>query len=317
MREARFGVVVINWNGADDTIASLSSLLSADPRPAHVVVVDNGSSDDSVARLRGWSGINASGATEIAPSGIATADGAGWFTLIIADRNLGFSSGNNIGLRMLAEHTDATHFLLLNNDAMVAPDFFAQVTGAICETPDAGLLGALVYRHPERNEIWFAGAVEARWRALILHRTDPPETQAPYATTFVTGCAMVISRDLYDAEGGLAEVYNPIYWEDADYSCRACTQGWRAVIIPRAHVYHRVGASGAGEAFTPRTAFAQNRNRVIYVRRNYRGLDRVMALSYLVATKPTRALVELARGRRAIGSAIFRGFWEGITQRLA
>lgn len=317
MPEARFGVVVINWNGANDTIASLDSLLSAHPRPDHVVVIDNGSSDDSVAHLQQWARVNAPGWAETTPGSMSAADGAAWLLLITAHRNLGFSGGNNVGLRMLAEHTDATHFLLLNNDAMVAPDYFAQVANAIHEIPGVGLLGALIYRHPERDDIWFAGAVETPWRALIQHRTDAPEARAPYATTFVTGCAMVISRDLYHAEGGLAEVYNPIYWEDADYSCRACAHGWQVVIIPQAHVYHRVGASGAGEIFTPRTAFAQNRNRAIYVRRNYRGLNRVMALGYLIATKPARALLELARGRGPIGFAIFRGFWQGITQRLA
>ena len=317
MPETRFGVVLINWNGANDTVAALDSLLAAEPRPDHVVIVDNGSTDDSIARLRQWAGVNAPGWTRTAPGGMSINEEAGWFTLITAERNLGFSGGNNVGLGVLAEHTDASHFLLLNNDAMVAPDYFAQLARAIEDLPGVGLLGALIYRHPERNDIWFAGAIETPWRALIQHRTDAPEVQTPYPTTYVTGCAMVISRDLYSSEGGLAEVYNPIYWEDADYSRRACARGWQAAIVPRAHVYHRVGASGAGETFTPRTALAQNRNRAIYVRRNYRGLDRVMALGYLIATKPARALVELARGRGPIGVAIFRGFWQGMTLRLA
>lgn len=317
MPETRFGVVLVNWNGPNDTVASLDSLLSARPRPDHVVVIDNGSADDSVARLQQWARINAPAWVGADPVSAAGIDGAAWLMLITAKRNLGFSGGNNVGLRILAERTGVTHFLLLNNDAMVAPDYFAQIASAIEEVPSAGLLGALIYRHPERDNVWFAGAVETPWRALIKHRTSVPKSEAPFATPFVTGCAMVISRQLYDANGGLAEVYNPIYWEDADYSRQARMRGWAVVIVPRAHVYHRVGASGAGEIFTPFTAFSQNRNRAIFVRRNYRGLDRVMALSYLTATKPARALLELVRGRGPIGAAIFRGFWQGMTQRLA
>jgi GT2 family glycosyltransferase len=317
MSETRFGVVLINWNGANDTIASLDSLLSATPQPEHVVVIDNGSADDSLARVQNWASSNAPSWAETNPTSPASVDGSAWLMLIAADRNLGFSGGNNVGLRVLAERTNATHFLLLNNDAMVAVDYFAHMARAIDELPSAGLLGALIYRHPERDNVWFAGAVETPWRALIKHRTGVPDAQTPFATPFVTGCAMVISRQLYDANGGLAEVYNPIYWEDADYSCQARMRGWPVVIVPRAHVYHRVGASGAGEVFTPRTAFSQNRNRAIFVRRNYHGLDRVMALSYLTATKPARALLELLRGRGPVGAAIFRGFWQGMTQRLA
>ena len=316
MLEARFGVVIINWNGADDTIAALESLVAAQPRPDHVVVVDNGSADDSVARLRKWCTVNAPSWSEAIAGLSGEVDPSVWLLLISAGSNLGFSGGNNIGLKWLAGQTDVSHLMLLNNDAMIAPDFFAHVASAIRDLPGVGLLGSLIYRHPERDRVWYSGAVAIPWRALVLHRVDTPVAAAPYPTPFVTGCAMIISRPLYEAEGGLVDDYNPIYWEDADYSYRAHARGWQVVVVPCAHVYHRVGASGGGELLTPRTAFFQNRNRAIYVRRNYRGLDRIIALGYLTATKPARALVELARGRGALGSAIFRGFWRGVTQAL-
>ncbi len=316
MPDARVGVVVVNWNGADDTIATLESLLTAEPRPAHVIVVDNGSADDSLVRLRAWIRRNATSSSEAGTDDARSIQASAWLFLLTASRNLGFSGANNVGLRLLAERTDVSHFLLLNNDATVAPDYFAQIQNAIADQPDAGLIGALIFRHPQREQIWFAGGFEIRSRALILHHVAPPPTDEPYATAFVTGCAMVISRALYQVEGGLDEVYNPIYWEDGDYSHRARARGCPIIVVPRAHVYHRVGASGGGERLTPRTAFFQNRNRAIYVRRNYRGVDRWVALLYLSVTKPARALVETARARGALGGAILRGFWRGLTERL-
>lgn len=317
MPDARFGVVVINWNGAEDTIAALESLVAADPRPDHVVVVDNGSEDDSAARLREWSRKNAPTWTEESEVGDGDIKSDAWLVLITATTNLGFSGGNNVGLKWLSERTSATHFLLLNNDAMIAPDYFGHIASAVRDLPGVGLLGALIYRHPERDRVWYSGAFAIPWRALVLHEINAPRVMKPYPTPFVTGCAMVISRPLYEAEGGLADVYNPIYWEDTDYSHRARTRGWTVFVVPRAHVYHRVGASGNGERLTPRTAFLQNRNRAIYVRRNYRGVIRVVALGYLTVTKPARALVEVARGNSGIGGAIFRGLWSGMTQRIA
>lgn len=317
MPDVSFGVVLVNWNGHRDTVAALDSLRDARERPAHVVVVDNGSSDDSLDVLREWATARAPTWREVGPgSGGWTADDAGWLTLIAAGENLGFSGGNNVGLRYLASRTADSHFLLLNNDAMVAPEYFAELRAMLRAHPDAGLVGSLIFRHPERDRVWFAGGYEVPRRALVLHHYDAPDTERPYATDFVTGCAMLIARALYDAEGGLPEIYNPIYWEDADYSYRARTGGWRVMIAPRAHVYHRVGASGAGETLTPRTAHLLNRNRGYYVRRNYRGLDRASALAYLIATKPARALVEIARGNRAVGAAMFRGFVQGMFGRV-
>ncbi|HEY5086564.1 MAG TPA: glycosyltransferase family 2 protein [Gemmatimonadaceae bacterium] len=317
MPDTQFGVVMINWNGAEDTIPALDSLVAATPRPDRVVLIDNGSEDNSLMRLRAWCDAKAPSWNESAPLALDNIDNSAWLLLITADSNLGFSGANNVGLRYLAKSTSVTHMLLLNNDATVAPDFFAEMANAIHDWPHAGLLGCLIYRHPQRDQIWFAGSKEIPWRALINHVVDAPGTNDPFPARFVTGCAMVISRALYDAEGGMAEVYNPIYWEDADYSHRAIARGWRPMVVPRALVYHRVGASGSGERLTPRTAFLQNRNRAIYVRRNYRGPDRLLALGYLCATKPARAVVEIARGHGPLGSAIVRGFWRGMTQRLA
>lgn len=305
MPDVTYGVVLLNWNGYTDTEAALESLLAADPRPDRVVVVDNGSADDSLARLRTW--ISRNDPTLDAP----------WVSLVAESQNRGFACGNNIGLARLSATTDVTHFVLLNNDAMVAPDYFARISEAIHEYPDAALLGCTIYYHPARDRVWFGGGYEIPYRALMLHRYEPPKNPLPHTTAFVTGCAMVISRELYDARGGLAECYTPIYWEDTEYSFRARNDGWRVMLVPSASVFHRVSASMGGEKTTPRAAFWQNRNRGYYVRRNYRGADRAIALAYLIATKPARALVELIRGRPAMGSAIFRGFMHGLLDKTA
>lgn len=315
MPDASFGVVLVNWNGAEDTVAALDSLRLADARPAHVIVVDNGSAADSLDALRAWATRHAPTWVEIR-AGEAISATAPWLTLVTAGRNLGFSGANNIGLAHLAGTLD-THFLLLNNDAMVAPDYFTELRSMLRDEPDAALVGCLILRHPERERIWFAGGYEVPHRAIVLHRYALADGNVPHATEFVTGCAMLISRALYEAEGGLAEVYNPIYWEDTDYSFRARTRGWKVMMAPRARVYHRVGSSGGGEALTPRTAFLQNRNRGYYVRRNYRGRDRVLALAYLAATKPARALVETLRGRPRLGLATLHGFARGVFGRIA
>src|SRR5438105_7672117 len=95
-------VVVLNWNGWRDTARCLASLRASSYPRLHVVVVDNGSTDGSPQRL-------------------APLLDAPWGELVEAGRNLGFTGGVNIGLRLVLER-GADYAFLLNNDATVAPD---------------------------------------------------------------------------------------------------------------------------------------------------------------------------------------------------
>jgi GT2 family glycosyltransferase len=237
-----------------------------------------------------------------------------WLTVILADENRGFAAGNNLGIGMLRHDPACTHILLLNNDTLVAPDFFAKLYDALEIAPDAGLLTGTIYEDREdRSTVWYAGGREIPWRAHVVHELSVPEEAAPVATGFISGCVMLISRSVLDSIGELAECYAPLYWEDAEYSHRTIAAGFSVLYAPQAVVFHRVGGTVGTAKASPRITYAQNRHRVLFVRRNYRGLKRVIALGYLAATKPTRAIAEILRGNPRIGAAIFRGFADGMT----
>ena len=197
------GVVVVNWNGLADTMACLASLEAAAPGPARVVVVDNGSSDGSVQALRRWQSQH--GMAPVA-------------TLIASPSNRGFSGANNLGLARLAADPAIGHFLLLNNDATVAPTFFAEIARALEAAPDAGIMGPTIYvtGGAQPGEVWYAGGVLVPLRALVVHRLVVPPGASPLATEFVTGCTMLISRRAWETLGPLPECYF-IYLEDAEY----------------------------------------------------------------------------------------------------
>ena len=298
-----FGVVVLNWNNAHDTIPCLESLFAAEPGPAHVVVVDNGSTDSSVACIRRWG----------REHDVVTENGVmPWLIVIEAGKNRGFAGGNNLGIELLEEQTGVTHVMLLNNDATVAPDFFADISSALREAPDAGLITGTILEDPARDKVWFAGGKELPMRALYRHKHLVPDSDEPVPTDFVTGCAMVISRPVLKKLGRLAEVYFPLYWEDGEYSFRARSAGFPVLYAPRATVYHKVGATVGPANVSPVVAYCQNRLRVFYVRRNYRGWTKAAALGYLALTKPGRAVIEAARGRPRIGWEILRGTVSGF-----
>ena len=115
MSDVTIGVAVLNWNGRADTLACLESLARAQPGPETTVVVDNGSTDDSVTAIGNWIRSRAPGTIE----------------LLASSENRGFAAGNNIALARLAADRRLTHFLLLNNDATVDRSFFADLRHAL------------------------------------------------------------------------------------------------------------------------------------------------------------------------------------------
>jgi GT2 family glycosyltransferase len=295
----RIGVIVLNWNGADDTIACLESLRRADPTANRVVVVDNASTDDSVTRIRDWSRLNAMDVE-----------------IVVAPTNRGFAGGNNLGIDLLAKDPGITHFLLLNNDATVAEDFFGEMKRALSAVPSAGLLTGTIYEHPARERVWYAGGKEIRSRALIEHLRVPPTEAAPVPTEFVSGCVMLISREALSEIGPLADCYFPLYMEDAEYSLRARAAGLPVLYAPRVRAFHKIGATVGMASASPFITQAQVRHRVLYVRRNFRGVERAIALAYLAMTKPAKALAETLGGRPKMGLAVFKGTFEGFVARI-
>ena len=294
MTSTAVGVVVVNWNGHADTMICLESLMAADPRPARVAVVDNGSTDRSVETLLRW---RANRALPVA--------------LLASSTNRGFSAANNIGIARLAADRAISHFLLLNNDASVHPAFFAQLARALVAAPDAAVIGPTIYVTGRPGEVWYAGGYVVPLRALVAHEYVVPQQSAPVPTQFVTGCAMVISRSGWETLGPLPECYF-MYLEDAEYSYRARAAGLPVVYAPQAVAYHAVGNTIRFSHSTPWVERLKARNRVLFVRRNFRGWNRWSALTYLAVTKPGRAAAEVLRGRPALGWAILDGTIEGL-----
>ena len=138
--EPRVAVIVLNWNGREDTLECLRSIRSIAYSNFGVIVVDNGSTDGSVAAIRA-----SQPSVEVIDTG----------------ENLGFAGGNNVGIRRALE-LGADYVLLLNNDTVVDPGLLRAFVAAAALHPEAGAFGAKIYFHSEPTRIWYAGA---RWEA--------------------------------------------------------------------------------------------------------------------------------------------------------
>jgi GT2 family glycosyltransferase len=308
---APIGVVLVNWHGLQDTLECLDSLAASSPFPARVVVVDNASGDDTLDRIEQWARDRSLPVSRGTAESFDVHDDGAWLTLVGSAANTGFCGGNNIGLALLARDPAIEHFLLLNNDTTVAPEFFSAMLEAARGPGRVGLVGSTIYEADGRR-LWYAGGISLPLRALIEHRHEPPPREDSVDTEFVCGCVMLITRDALETLGPLAECYFPGFCEDQEYSHRARAAGFRLVYAPRARVVHKVGASFGSAEERPSSAFALVRHRTFFVRRNLRGWQRLAALGYLVATKPARAFVEALCGHPRLGWAIVRGLAAGL-----
>ena len=307
-----WAVVIPSFRHAEDSLACIESIWNAEPRPNHVVLVDDASPDDSVEKIVGWVAARGITAQAVSSSDLGRAlNEITWLTVAASPKNSGFTIASNAGLRAVFANTDVSHVLLLNNDAAVAPDFFLELAGAAERFPDAGLLTGTIYEW-DRQTTWYAGGRVNPLRALAQHEVKRPLNDEPVETGFVSGCAMLIARTLAETIGVLPECYQPFYSEDVDYSLRARAAGFRVMYVPRAIAYHRVGASLGRATQSARVTFYTQRNRAFVIRRNFRGWRRAAGVGYLAVTKPARALVELARGRPELAWAILSGTITGL-----
>jgi GT2 family glycosyltransferase len=216
--------VVLNWNGADDTLSLLATLgrcrLPSDWR-LHVLVVDNGSTDGSVEKL-------AAAFPEVERMALA--------------ENRRFAGGNNVGVqRALAAGADAV--MLLNNDTEADPALIERLLLALDQDPAAGAASPLIYLAAPRDRIWYAGARLVVPLGLAAHRglrsREHGQYRAVEETGYLTGCCLVARREVWEKVGLLDERYH-IYAEDSDWSLRVRAAGYRLLFVPTGRLWVKV-----------------------------------------------------------------------------
>ncbi|ABB23059.1 glycosyltransferase family 2 protein [Pelodictyon luteolum] len=220
-------IVVVNWNGADDTIRCLRSLEPVRSSACMVLVVDNGSDDGSAARIR-----SACPGTEV----------------LELPLNIGYGAGCNAGFRR-AEELGARTMIFLNNDTLVDPSFAMALLLVLSEDPTAGMAVPKILYADRPGTIWYAGGEVNLGCGLVQHtgirRNDGPGYSRPGHTGYATGCCFAMRTRDFRAVGGFDEGFG-MYAEDVDLSLRVRQLGLSIEYEPSSVVLHRVSASYRG-----------------------------------------------------------------------
>jgi len=224
----KVSIIVLNWNGLDDTIECLESLHKITYPNYQVIVVDNGSEGEDVRVL---------------------GEKFGYYVHIIEnDRNYGFAEGNNIGMRYAINSYAPDYLLLLNNDTVVAPDFLDELVKVVESDSKIGIASPKIYYYEfkSRNDvIWFAGGRIEWWRRWVYPHigcrdNDLPQYQKITTVDWASGAAMLLKSSVVEK----LSLLNSGYFfgnEDVEYCIKARKNGFNIVYVPAARVWHKIG----------------------------------------------------------------------------
>jgi GT2 family glycosyltransferase len=239
------GVIVVNWNRKEDTLRGLRALDSAEYAQMSVLLVDNASTDDSVAVIK-----------DTFPD----------LAVLALDDNLGFTGGYNAGIRYFMER-DTDYVLLINNDAVLAPDALQKLVDSAETNPNAALFSAEVRSIEQPERIIFAGGtLQDGWmvRHDRLGQAYRDCSRQPYTTDFLSGC-VVMARCNRLQEIGLLDEDFFMYFEDVEWSYRTQQHGYDLLVVPDAVAWHP--DTRDRDTFSKRITYYSARNALLFARR--------------------------------------------------
>src|ERR1041385_3465227 len=281
--------IVLNMNGKALLLETLESLRQMTYQNFKLAVVDNGSTDGSQDAVRSHFP-----SVEVIENG----------------ENLGVMEGYNVGMRY-SLHRNGDWAFLLNNDIAVGPELLSELINTAISDKDIGILAPKIYYASEPNTFWYAGGNINYVTGIISHRGIREEDRGQYDRTedteYITGCAMLIKREVMEEIGLLDLIYSPMYSEDADYSARALRAGFRLVYVPSGKVWHKVSAFSGG-GLTPLKTRLKVEHNFIFFKRYARWYHWLTIPFCIGGAAFLFVLKELLKGNFGIVTALARGF---------
>lgn len=251
-------LILLNYNGWKDTRECLESVekLETKSLKLEIVIVDNGSGDESIREIRG----------------------IGQIRVIKNSQNLGFAEGNNVGIRYALQN-GADYILLLNNDTLVEKKLLVELVDFMEKDQSVGITSPKIYFAPgceyhknryQKEDLgkvfWYAGGV-MDWKNLLgVHRGVDEVDRGQYGileeTDFTTGCCILIRREVFQKVGLLDPQYY-LYYEDSDFCQRVKAAGYKIFYNPKGIVWHK-NAGSAGGSGSALQDYYTTRNRLLF-----------------------------------------------------
>jgi hypothetical protein len=285
-RSLKVSIIILNWNGGEDILECLKSVKDIDYPDYEIIVVDNGSTDNSVEEIK-----------RTFPD----------IKLIQNDKNLGFPEGANVGIRAAA----GGYIMLLNDDTVVARNILKDLVEAMGSNANIGIAGPMILYHNEPDKIWSAGG-RLNFLGYASHigkGLNKELFNKSYPVDYITGCAVLIKKEVIDKIGLLDPEYF-LYFEDADFCLRAKKAGYEYIYVPSPTVWHKA----TGEwIINPTQAYYYMRNAIVFAKKNLTGLKKfIFIASQFLLMLPYNSLRAIRKGDSRLIKYLLKGLRDGI-----
>jgi GT2 family glycosyltransferase len=256
--------IILNWNQYELTLDCLESLGKLEYTKFDVIVVDNGSTDGSVEKIR-----------QAYPN----------CGIIENKENLGYSEGNNVGIRRALEQ-ETEFIFLLNNDTLVDPQMLSRLVVEAQQDPTVGITGPTMFYADPPTMLW-GGRNWVNWRKTRVVRERMGETvertflenQPPIEAMYIDSCAILVRSQVFK-EIGLMDNRFFINFDDIDLCLRARKAGYKIIYVPSAVMWHRISAAmGIG---SPATTYYMTRNSLILFTKYAPGVWKFVAMMIIL-----------------------------------
>ncbi|MDD2487616.1 MAG: glycosyltransferase family 2 protein [Candidatus Gracilibacteria bacterium] len=221
----KFAIIVVNYNSSNDLLETMESLDKFSDEIFDAYIVDNASDKDDLMNLE--NNLNKK------------------HFLIKLEKNLGFAGGNNVAIKECL-NKGYDYLFLLNPDTIIEDKNFFEIIEEQIIKEKADIIGPLIKFYPEKDKIYFAGGEVNKYTAFTKmvgkKEIDVGQFKENIEYDFITGCAMVIRKEVFERIGLLPEEYF-LYFEETDFCMNAKNEGFKIIFTPKTYLYHKVSTS--------------------------------------------------------------------------
>lgn len=254
-------IILVNYNNYEDTLECVKSLKNCTYKNYNIIVVDNASNNASINELRKYKNE---------------------YILIEAKENLGFSAGNNVGIKFAINH-GADYILLINNDTVVDKGFLEPLISVVESDSEIGIMSGQIYYYDYSNLLWFDGGYINSWKGQAYHKNIKKENDSSLPileeVDFLTGCFMFMPVKVIESVGGLDEDYF-LYYEDTDFCSKVRKHGYKLILNRSSKIYHKISKSTSENSDL--YLYYNTRNRLIFVQRNIDNVNEYISYMYIL-----------------------------------
>ncbi|OAQ54133.1 hypothetical protein HTG_00970 [Natrinema mahii] len=277
--------LVLNWNNWEDTIQCIRSLKEQEYGDLNIIVIDNGSSDDSLSHLQQIDNID----------------------LVRNTANLGFAGGMNRGIETALDYSPK-YICVVNNDSFtVHSDTINSLVVCAENNDDVGIVSPII-KDGSGSKIWFEqGAIN--WSSATTYHKTVDQDRGLIYNEYIPMCFSLIRPEIFEEIGYFDEDYF-LYYEDVDFCTRAKQRGWELATYLDTEVRHQGTASTSGE-YGETMSYYQTRNKILFHKKHIGDLDASfhLLLLYWLAGRTFARIIRLNLGSIY---ALFRGVYDGM-----